>query len=104
MKEHETTIAQLRQERSAASQTSGPGLGESEADAIREFAETNRAGIEHATLADQRELFHSLRLRGMVYADPEGILLGRRNRFRIEWEARIPLLHAATGFLKREGL
>jgi hypothetical protein len=45
-----------------------------------------------------------LRLRGRVLADPEGLLLGQRNRFRIEWEARIPLLHTAAGLLKRDSV
>ena len=28
------------------------------------------------------------------------MLLGKRNRFNIEWEAKIPLVHTAAGFLK----
>ena len=43
-------------------------------------------------------------LRNRVVADPEGTVTFQRNRFKfkIEWEARIPLVHTAAWFLKRD--
>jgi DNA invertase Pin-like site-specific DNA recombinase len=101
-KELEATIARLTKERAALTANPGPGLSDAETAAIFAFAESARLGIEEATPAERRQLFETLRLRGRVLADPDGMLLGRQNRFKIHWEAKIPLLHAATGLLKRE--
>jgi len=80
----------------------GDGLSETEVAAITRFAETARAGLEAATPEDRRRLYETLRLRARVAVDPTGTRLGRRNRFRIEWQAAIPLLSSVTGFLKRD--
>ena len=101
-KDVEATIAKLNAERGRMASNPGPGLSDKEAEAIRQFAESARAGLELATPAEKRQLLESLRLRGRVHADPNGVRLGRRNSFRIEWEAKIPLLHTETGFLKRD--
>jgi hypothetical protein len=101
-KELEGIIANLGQQRDALIAGPGDGLTDAEATVIKDFAATARIGLAEATAAERRQLFEMLRLRGRVLADPEGLLLGRRNRFRIEWEARIPLLHTAAGFLKRD--
>jgi hypothetical protein len=60
--------------------------------------------LDEATPVERRQLLETLRLRGRVLADPKGLPLGRCNRFKIEWEARIPLLHTAAGLLKRDRL
>jgi hypothetical protein len=101
-KELEAMIATLARQRDALIAGPGDGLTDAEATAIQEFAATARIGLDEATPAERRELFETLRLRGRVLADPEGLLLGRRNRFKIEWEARVPLLHTAAGLLKRD--
>jgi hypothetical protein len=101
-KELEGMIANLVRQRDALIAGPGDGPTDAEATGIREFAATARLGLDEATPPERRQLFETLRLRGRVLADPEGLLLGRRNRFRIEWEARIPLLHTATGLLKRD--
>jgi hypothetical protein len=82
----------------------GDGLTDAEASVIQEFAATARVGLDEATPVERRELLETLRLRGRVLADPKGLPLGRRNRFKIEWEARIPLLHTAASLLMRDRL
>jgi hypothetical protein len=103
-KELEGRIASLTRQRDTLIAGPGDGLTDAEALAIQAFAATARIGLEEATPAERRQLYEALRLRGRVLADPEGLLLGQRNRFRIEWEARIPLLHTASGLLKRDSL
>ena len=101
-KELERTIANLSRQRAALLANPGNGLTDAEATTLQEFAAMARLGLANATPAERRQLYETLRLRGRVLADPEGMLLGQRNRFKIEWEAKIPLLHTATGFLKRD--
>jgi DNA invertase Pin-like site-specific DNA recombinase len=101
-KELEAMISNLTRQRDTLIAGPGDGLTDAEATAIHEFAATARIGLAEATSAERRQLFEMLRLRGRVLADSEGLLLGRRNRFKIEWEARIPLLHTAAGLLKRD--
>jgi site-specific DNA recombinase len=103
-KELDGTIANLTRQRDTLIAGPGDGLTDAEATTIQEFAATTRIGLAEATPAERRQLFETLRFRGRVLADPEGLLLGHRNRFGIEWEARIPLLHTASGFLKRDSL
>ena len=102
-KELETTIAVLNRRRAQLAGDAGEGLTEAEGDALLQFAETAREGTAHATPPERRALFRTLSLRGQVFRDPEGVRLGRRNVFRIAWQARIPLLRSMTGFLKRDG-
>jgi DNA invertase Pin-like site-specific DNA recombinase len=103
-KELEGMIAALIRQRDNLIAGAGDGLTDAEATAIQEFAATARIGLAEATRQERRQLFETLRLRGQVLADPEGLLLGQRNRFRTEWEARIPLSHTAAGLLKRDSL
>jgi DNA invertase Pin-like site-specific DNA recombinase len=103
-KELESTITNLTRQRDTLIAGPSDGLTDAEAVAIRDFAATARIGLANATPAERRQLFETLRMRGRVLADPEGLLLGRRNRFRIEWEAHIPLLHTAAGLLKRDSV
>jgi DNA invertase Pin-like site-specific DNA recombinase len=103
-KDLEGAIGNLVRQRDALIVGPGDGLTDAEATAIQEFAAMARIGLAEATPPERRQLFETLRLRGRVLADPEGVLLGQRNRFRIEWEARIPLLHTAAGLLKRDSL
>jgi hypothetical protein len=70
--------------------------------ASNEFAATATIGLAETTPADRRIFFDTLRLLGRVLADSGGLPLGRTERFRIEWEARNPLVHTAVGLLKRE--
>jgi hypothetical protein len=63
-------------------------LSESVAAAVAAFAETARLGLADATPADR---YDTLRLRGMVVADPQGVHFGRLHRFRVEWAGAIPL-------------
>jgi DNA invertase Pin-like site-specific DNA recombinase len=103
-KELESTITNLTRQRDNLIAGPGDGLTDVEATAIKEFAETARIGLAGATPAERRQLLETLRVRGRVLADPNGLLLGQRNRFKIEWEARIPLLHTAAGLLKRDSV
>jgi hypothetical protein len=98
MREHEETIAQLNRQRTELDTGPSAGLTDAEANAIREFAETTQLGIAEATAAERRELFDTVRLRACVVAHPDGAQLGRHHRFRIEWEATIPLSRTGTGF------
>jgi hypothetical protein len=72
------------------------GLSGEEATAIEAFAAEARAGLEHATPADWRRLYETLRIRGAVSLstadDPEAVRLGRRYHFRIERAGAIQLL------------
>jgi site-specific DNA recombinase len=103
-KELEAMIANLTRQRENLMAGPGEGLTDAEATAIQEFAATARIGLSKATSAERRQLFETLHLRGRVLADREGMLLGKRNRFTIEWETKIPLLHTATRLLKRDSL
>ena len=75
-KELESTIANLTRQRDALIAGPSDGLTDAEAAAIQEFAATARIGLDEATPAERRQLFETLRLRGRVLADPEGLLLG----------------------------
>ena len=101
-KEIEEVIAKLDAERARLTASPGEGLSDTEATALVRFAESARTGVAEATPNDRRRLYETVRLRARVHSDPGGVRLGRRNRFRIEWEAKIPLLHTASGFLKRD--
>jgi site-specific DNA recombinase len=100
-KELDGLIGSLSRQRDSLDAGPGEGLTKAEADSIREFAETARIGLAEATPAERRELFDTLRLRGFVSADPNGVQLGRRHRFQIDWEARMHLSRSETGFENR---
>jgi hypothetical protein len=103
-KEHEATNTSLNEQRRQLAITPVAGIIDAAADALRTFAVTARNGPDEATPAERREPYEILRLRASVYRDPEGVQIGRRNRFPIEWEARIPLLHSASRFLRRDAI
>ncbi len=95
----ETTIATLSDERNdLLALRPAAGLSTDEAQALRAFAAEIRAGLDAASISQQRALIDLLDVRGTVYLDREcGVQLSRqrRNLFRIEWTARIPLLDSA---------
>jgi hypothetical protein len=97
MQEHEQAITQLNQQVAALEAAPAEGLSDVEVSAIRDFAETARLGITHATPADRRELFDTLRLRATITrsdaSDDKAIQLGRHHHFRVQWDAKIPLRH-----------
>ncbi|MBA3414163.1 MAG: hypothetical protein H0U10_02930, partial [Chloroflexia bacterium] len=101
-KECEAIIAKLNADRAQLAATPSEGMSDAEVDSIIRFAETARRGMEAATPHDRRVLYETVRLRARVSSDHEGVQLGRRNRFRIDWEARIPLLDSASRLLKRD--
>jgi site-specific DNA recombinase len=101
MQEHEEAIAQFNRQRGALDGGPSEGLTDAQAVAIRQFAETARLGIAEATPAELRQLFDMLRLRGGVFADPDGVQLGRHHLFRIEWNAVIHLPRTDSRFENR---
>jgi site-specific DNA recombinase len=92
MADTETLIARLDAERAELAAIRAEGLSADEATEIERFAAEVRQGLGNATPADRRQLYETLRIRGTAYADPEGIRLGRKYRFRIDWEGAIQLL------------
>ena len=69
-----------------------PGISEDDAHALERFAAEVRDGIVAATPADRRRVYELLRLRGQIGPDPEnGVKLGRLHRFRVVYEAIIPI-------------
>jgi hypothetical protein len=69
-----------------------PGLSAAQVDALTAYAAEVRAGIVHASAAQQRHICQMLRLTGRVTEDQEqGLRLNRDHAFTIEWEALISL-------------
>lgn len=87
-------LQQVTRERDQLASFRPSGLSEDDVLAIERFAQEVRAGIEYATPADRRRLYEQLRLRGTIHMDPDGVLLGRKHRFRIEWDGAIQLRHS----------
>lgn len=100
----EGLIQRLTGERLELATTEAEGLGPGEAEAIEAFAAEVRSGMILASSADRRDIYELLQVRGKVYADPSGVALGRRHRFRVEWRATISLRNNTSGFLKRDDL
>jgi site-specific DNA recombinase len=100
-KEVEQLISTIAAERAALTATRPEGLSVADAEALTAFADEVRAGFEHAAPDDRKRLYDLLRIRGTVHADADGIRLGRKHHFRIDWVAAIPLVHSDNNFLKR---
>ena len=98
-REQEDAIRRLDGERAELAAVRGEGLSESEADAIAQLAEKWRLGLTNATEADRRRLYEAIQVRGTIYLDPNGVRIGRRHRYRIDWQAAIPLSGSISGFL-----
>lgn len=97
-KEIEPLIERLLKDRAELAAVPSEGLSAGDALEIEAFAEQMRAGLEHATTADLRRLYELLQVRGSVYLDPEGVRLGRKYIYRIEWQASLPLLDQSSRF------
>ncbi|CAN5298334.1 recombinase family protein [soil metagenome] len=95
-----THLERMVTERALLAVTKAEGLTPDDAEAIAAVATEIRAGIEHATDADRRALYDLLGIRGVVFIDPDGVKMGRKHRYRVEWSAAIPLLHASSRFKK----
>jgi uncharacterized coiled-coil protein SlyX len=99
-KDIEPLIDRLKQEKAELAAVRSVGLSDSEALEIETFAEQIREGLAYATPADRRRLYELLQLRGKVYVDPDGVRLGRKHSFRIEWQAAIELPGYSSRFKK----
>lgn len=95
-KDIETLLGRLTSERDEIAATQTDGLSSQDALTIREFAADIRSGLENATLAERHQIYELLRVRGTVYQDPNGIKIGRKHSFRIEWQAAIPLRNSVS--------
>jgi site-specific DNA recombinase len=89
--ELERTITGLERQKHELSEAPSAGLSPEDATAIQAFASEIRAGLAHATTAERRTLIELLDIRAAVFLADDGVKLGRKYRFRIEWAARIPL-------------
>ncbi|MFL5759617.1 MAG: hypothetical protein ACJ789_07760, partial [Thermomicrobiales bacterium] len=94
----EALITQLTAQRAELAAVRSDGLSVEEATAITTIADEIRAGLDQATSEERRHLIELFDVRGTVHLDPNGIKLGRKHRFRIEWQARIPLRDRAGQF------
>ena len=92
----EKQIQKLVTDRAQLAAVRSEGLSEDEVLSIQTFANDVRAGLDRATTADRRRLYELLNVRGVVTVDPEGVLIGRKHRFRIDWTAAIPLRHSGS--------
>ncbi|MFL5064514.1 MAG: recombinase family protein [Xanthobacteraceae bacterium] len=100
----ELLIARLRKDYDDLAAMPSTGLSADAATAITAFADEIRAGMLHASPADQRTLYQLLQLRGTVAPaerhDPQAVRLGRYHRYQIDWQASIALLASDGVFLK----
>lgn len=87
----EDVIARCGAERAGLAAVRTEGLTADGAAAIMAFAAEVRAGLEHATPEDWRQVYDLIGLRGTVRTAPDGVRLGRRHRYAIDWEAVLPL-------------
>jgi len=93
-KEAETQISRIESERQRLAEPVGVGLSQEAAIGIEQFAAEAAAGIELATPAHRRRLFHMVDLRATIRVDPSGsVKIGRKHRYSIDWSARIPLVN-----------
>ena len=91
-------LERLTAERGQLEETHSEGLTQEDANVVATFAREMRAGMEHATDVDKRKLYDLLNVRGTVFLDENGIKLGRKHHYRIEWDAAISLLHTSSRF------
>jgi site-specific DNA recombinase len=99
-KEIETLIERLAQERTDLAGVQGVGLSEHDATAVEDFAAEIRTGLPHTTPQDRRQLYELLQARGKVYADADGVPIGRKHHYRIDWQAAIQLPGGSSRFRK----
>lgn len=99
-KETEELLARFQRERDELAAEPLEGLGEDELLSLEQFEAEVAAGAEVATPAHRRRIYELLRLRARLIPDPDGVLLGTRHRFRVEWRGLIPLLGTAPCSLK----
>jgi hypothetical protein len=86
----------LTAERAELAATNTDSLSDEGADTIEAFAADVRASMAHATPADRGRIYEMFSVRGTVYLDPSrtnGVRLGRKHHFRIEWTAAVELSH-----------
>ncbi len=96
LKDVEDLIDRFAHERAELAAVRTDGLSREEATAIEAFAAEMRRGLDQAAPSDLRELFQAIGVRGTIHADPNGVTLGRKHAFRIEWTARIELPNSDT--------
>jgi len=101
MKEAEALIARFDGEPSTLAAVRPEGFSPDEADGLRSTAAAIRDELEQDWSAtDRRRLFDRLRLHATISVapadDPNAVRLGRKNRFGIDWQGAIPLLHGDT--------
>ncbi|MCX6021192.1 MAG: recombinase family protein [Chloroflexi bacterium] len=83
--ETERTIRPLAVERNALEAEPPPGLSGQDVQALQQFAEQVRQGLDLANPAERRQVFELLQLRARVQCDEkDGVKLGRRHRYRVE--------------------
>jgi site-specific DNA recombinase len=97
-KDIEALLDRFTKEKAELAALHADGLSSDDALEIEAFAEQIREGLAYATPADRRRLYELLQLRGKVYLDPDGVRLGRKHSFRIEWQAPIQLRHNSSRF------
>lgn len=104
MKETEDLIARFAAERADLAAVRSEGLSAAEARGIEAFAAELAAmhdALARATPAELRELIDRLDVRGVVYAAADGVRLGTKHRFVIDWTSRIRLSNNETGLSSR---
>lgn len=76
-----------------AEQTAGPseGLSAEQAVELERFAAEVGAGLETASTAKRRWVYERLRLGGTVRVQPDGIKLGQRHCFDMDFQAVVPI-------------
>ena len=96
----EGTIARLLAEQAELAAEPAPGLTAEDAASVHEFAAEIRDGLDKATQDDRQHLYRILKLRGRVRLDENGVLLGKRHRFEVEWTAAIELRNGDQEYKK----
>lgn len=91
-REIEAQIARLMDERQRVDIPPGVGLNEKAALSIQQFVTETWEGAANAKPATRRRLFQMLDLHARVRVDRHGtVKVGRKYRYSITWEAKIPL-------------
>lgn len=96
----EDMIGKLTAERAQLAAVVPTGLSPEDAEGLAEFAATIADGLWEAEPAERRRLYELLQVRGTVSVDPDGVRLGQRHHYRIDWQAVIPLRSSDKSLLK----
>lgn len=99
-KETEALAERLKRERDELGAEPLEGLGEEELLSLERFVTEAADGAETAAGPARREQYEKLRVRARVTVDPEGVPLGQRHRFGVEWDGRIRIPGTDTCSLK----